>query len=181
MAVAFSMLIFDSRLNVINLTMKLLMGAVLSICLISITPPVFNRLISFAYKVIRKKNLEREHLASGKTIGKGASLYVVGALCNGLSLFFIAKAVDPSLSYHNLAFVMGAGNLAAAASMLAVFAPSGIGVREGIQLVLLSVIMPKELALLVVIMTRLWSVSMDFIFFALSKGISTIARPSATE
>lgn len=56
--------------------------------------------------------------------------------------------------------------------MLAIFAPSGIGVREGIQLVLFSLIMPKELALAVTIITRLWSVGMDFVFFGLSRLIA---------
>ncbi len=67
---------------------------------------------------------------------------------------------------------MGAASLAGAASMLAIFAPSGIGVREGIQLVLFSLIMPKELALAVTIITRLWSVGMDFVFFGLSRLIA---------
>lgn len=173
MAVAFLMLIFDSRLDVIDIKLKLLMAGILAVCAIAMLPPVFNRLISFAYKLLRRKTLEREHLASGATITKGASLYTVGALLSGLSLFFIAKAVYPGLSYHNLFFVMGAGNLAAAASMLAVFAPSGLGVREGIQLVLLSLIMPKEFALLVTVLTRLWSVVIDFLFFGLSKSVAT--------
>lgn len=180
MAVAFVMLIFDSRLNVISVQMKLAMVGVLAACIIAILPPVFNRLMAIAYRLIRKKTFEREHYASGGTITKGASLYVIGALLSGLSLFMIAKAVYPSLSYHNLFFVMGAGNLAAAASMLAIFAPSGLGVREGIQLVLLSLIMPKELALLVTVLTRLWSVILDFVFFGLSKAISSSISTSAT-
>jgi uncharacterized membrane protein YbhN (UPF0104 family) len=135
-------------------------------------PPVFNRIVSVAYRLLRHKVLDKEHLASGGTILKGVLLYGIGGLVNGVSFFFIAKAVDPSLSYHNMTFVMATGNLATAASMLAIFAPSGIGVREGIQLVLLSAIMPKELALLVTITTRLWGVVMDIIFFGVSRLLS---------
>jgi uncharacterized membrane protein YbhN (UPF0104 family) len=100
---------------------------------------------------------------------RGASLYLADAVVNGLSLFFIAKAVDPSLAYGNIVFAMGAASLAGAASMLAVFAPSGLGVREGIQLVLFSLIMPKDLALAVTVITRLWSVAMDLAFFGISR------------
>lgn len=178
MGVACFMLLLDSRLNVISLNLKILMGCVLAACVICIIPPIFNRLVSFAYKVFRKKTIAREHLPSSSTIFKGASLYVVGALLNGLSLFFIAKAIFPNLSYHDLPFVMGAGNLAGAAGMLAIFAPSGIGVREGIQLVLLSAIMPRELALLVVVLTRLWGVTMDLLFFGSGKLISYL-KPGA--
>jgi uncharacterized membrane protein YbhN (UPF0104 family) len=103
-------------------------------------------------------------------------VFSLALLVFDLALFFVAKAVDPSLSYHNIAFVMGAGSLAGAASMLAIFAPSGLGVREGIQLVLFSLIMPKELALAVTIITRLWIVAIDFAFFALSRLIA--GKPS---
>lgn len=173
MAVAIAMLMFDSRLDVINGKLKLLMLVALAGCVIAVLPPIFNRIVSFVYRLMRHEKLQEEHLASAKTVAKGASLYAVGAVIGGLSLFFIAKAIDPSLPYHNIWFVMGAGNLAGAASMLAFFAPSGLGVREGIQLALLSVIMPTELALLVTVVTRLWGVAMDFIFFGLGKLIVT--------
>jgi uncharacterized membrane protein YbhN (UPF0104 family) len=172
MALAFLMLLFDRRLNVVKIDTKLLMAAVLAGCIIAILPPVFNRLMAFAYRLIKHQPLGAENVASSTTILKGVGLYAVGGLLNGLSLFFIAKGVYPSLSYHDLLFVMGVGNLASAASMLAIFAPSGLGVREGIQLVLLSIIMPKEFALLVTVITRLWGVAMDFVFFGLSKWLT---------
>jgi len=121
---------------------------------------------------VRRKTLDPEHLATFQTVLWGTSLYLANAIVNGLSLFFIAKGVDPSLAYSNILFAMGAASLAGAASMLAIFAPSGLGVREGIQLVLFSLIMPKELALAVTIITRLWSVGIDFVFFGLSKLIA---------
>jgi hypothetical protein len=176
MAVAIAMLMFDSRLDVIDDKLKLLMVVALISCVVAVLPPVFNRIVSLAYRLIRHERLHYEHLASTRTVAQGAFLYSVGAIAGGLSLFFIAKAVDPSLSYHNIWFVMGAGNLAGAASMIAVFAPSGLGVREGIQLALLSVIMPTELALLVTVITRLWGVLMDFVFFGLSRWLMQTLR-----
>ena len=172
MGVAIVMLMFDSRLDVVDDKLKLLMVLALAGCVIAVLPPVFNRIVSLAYRLIRRDRLHSEHLADPRPVAQGAFLYGVGAIAGGLSLFFIAKAVDPSLSYHNIWFVMGAGNLAGAASMLAVFAPSGLGVREGIQLALLSVIMPTELALLVTVITRLWGVVMDFVFFGLSRLVN---------
>jgi len=167
-----ALLVFDKRLDVLGNDFKALMIAVGLAGIVILSPAVFNRLVSLAYQKLRRKKLEAEHLVSGKTVLRGTALYLVDAIINGLSLFFIAKAVDPSLAYHNMIFAMGAGSLAGAASMLAVFAPSGLGVREGIQLVLFSLITPKELALAVTIITRLWSVSIDIIFFALSRMIA---------
>jgi uncharacterized membrane protein YbhN (UPF0104 family) len=169
---ALALLIFDKRLNVLGAGFKALMVGVAVVGIIVLIPAVFNRLIRFAYKLIRHKDVEAEHLATNQTILRGTSLYLVNSLINGTSLFFIAKGVDPALAYHNITFAMGAASLAGAASMLALFAPGGIGVREGIQLVLFSLIMPKELALAVTIMTRLWSVGIDFVFFGLSRLIA---------
>lgn len=174
MAVAFAVLLFDSRLNIVSGTLKLLMVGVLAACVVAIFPPVFNRLISIAYKLLRKKKIDAEDLASNKTIVQGASLYIIGALLSGTALFFIAKAVYPPLGYDNLLYVLGVSNLAGALGMLAIFAPSGIGVREGILLALLSVVMPAEYALLVTITSRIWDVAMDGIFFGTTRLSSLI-------
>jgi uncharacterized membrane protein YbhN (UPF0104 family) len=167
-----ALLVFDRRLDVLGGGFKLLMIGVALFGIIVTMPAIYNRVVSRAYKLLRGKTIDAENMITRHTIMQGASLYLFDAIINGFALFFIAKAVDPSLSYHNIAFVMGAASLAGAASMLAVFAPSGLGVREGIQLVLFSLIMPKELALAVTIITRLWTVGIDFVFFALSRLIA---------
>lgn len=167
-----ALLVFDKRLDVLGGGFKALMLAVAAAGIVVIAPPIYNRIVGLAYKVLRRKSLDAENRATTGTIVQGASLYLADALINGLSLFFIAKAVDPSLAYSNLVFAMGAGSLAGAASMLAIFAPSGLGVREGIQLVLFSLIMPRELALAVTVVTRLWSVGIDFLFLGTSRLIA---------
>lgn len=172
MAVSFMMLMFDSRLDVIDINYKIIMITVLVGCVVSVYPPVFNKIISIIYKLFKKKVFDKEHYVNNKTIVKGATMYAVGALLSGLSLFFVAKSIYPSLDYSSVFFVMGTGNLAGVIGMLAIFAPSGIGVREGVQLALLSLIMPTELALLVTITTRLWGVVMDLVFFGIAKAQS---------
>ncbi len=166
---ALALLAFDPRLDVISNEIKLVILLAIIGCIIALIPQVFNRLIAKAYKLIKKKDFSHEHYASGKTIGKGFLLYTVGALLSSISLFFIAKAVYPSLGYDQLLFVMGVGTLSGAVSMVAIFAPSGLGVREAIQLTLLSLIMPTEYALVITIVTRLWSVLTDFLFLITTK------------
>jgi uncharacterized membrane protein YbhN (UPF0104 family) len=168
--VALGLIAFDTRLDVVAPEIKVGFIILAILCLVILIPPVFNLFISSAYKLIKKKVLEPGHLASSKTILKGFTLYVIGSLLAGLSLFFIAKTVYPALPYNQLSFVIGVSTLASAVSMLAIFAPGGIGVRESIQLVLLSIIMPTEFALVVTIATRLWSVVIDLMFFTLAKA-----------
>lgn len=176
MASAFLLLIIDPRLGIIDERLKITIAVIIVLCAAVMIPAIFNRLIGLAYKLLRKKTLAQEDMANSTTILKGASLYVFGAILSGLSLFFIAKAVYPELAYENMLFVMGAANLASAASMLAFFSPSGLGVREGIQLVLLALIMPMELALVVTVVMRLWSIVIDFLFFGLGAIIRKIFR-----
>ncbi|MEJ0072835.1 MAG: lysylphosphatidylglycerol synthase domain-containing protein [Candidatus Saccharibacteria bacterium] len=122
-----ALLIFDKRLDVLGDGFKLLMVLVAIAGIVILIPSVFNRLVSKAYRLLRHKILPAEHLATSQTIIRGTALYLVDALINGVALFFIAKAVDPSLAYSNMVFAMGAASLAGAASMLAVFAPGGLG------------------------------------------------------
>ena len=134
-------------------------------------PRVFNKALSIVYKFAKKKVFSSEHHVTGKILFRGVELYTAGTVLSSLSLFFIAKAVYPDLGYDQILFVMGVGTLSGAISMLAVFAPGGIGVREGIQLVLLSLIMPTEIALIITVVTRLWSVAVDLLFFAISRSL----------
>jgi len=177
-----ALLAFDHRLDVLGSGFKWLMLSVAFVGIVTITPPIYNRIVGLAYKLMRHKPISPDDLATNKTILQGASLYLVDALIAGLSLFFVAKGVYPALGYDNIAFAMGAASLAGAASMLAIFAPSGLGVREGIQLVLFSLIMPTELALAVTIITRLWSVGVDFAFWGTSRLVAgtrqTLQAPS---
>lgn len=172
LVLSFGILLFDPRLDILGKDFKFLMGAVLIACIVCLIPKIFNFFVSLAYRILRRQKIEAEHLATTGVIVKGSLLYAIGAVVNAISLFYIAKAVYAPLPYNEIVFVMGVGTLASAASMLAIFAPSGIGVREGIQLALLSLIMPPEQALVVTIFTRLISIVTDLLFF----GVAGIAH-----
>lgn len=176
LAISLILLVSDKRLDIIGSEYKFLMVLALIGCFVSLLPPVFNFFVALAYRIFKKKKLDLEHYASARTISTGAAMYTLGAFINGFSLFFIAKAMYPDLGYEQLSLVIGVGTLAGAVSMLAVFAPSGLGVREGIQLALLSLIMPTEIALLVTIATRLLSLVCDGCFYGLSYLLKSTPR-----
>ena len=50
----------------------------------------------------------------------------------------------------------GALAISSTLGLLALFAPSGLGVREGVLVYLLSLIMPSTVAVILSILTRLW-------------------------
>jgi uncharacterized membrane protein YbhN (UPF0104 family) len=170
------MLAADPRLDVVAPSVKTAMILVVIVGILCLIPAVFNRLVGFAYQRVRRQRLPHEHHATTSVVLKGAAMYAVGALISGLSLFFVAKTVDPTLGYAELLFIMGAGNLAGAVSMLAVFTPSGLGVREAIQLILLSLVMPTEFAILVTVLTRLMGVGMDAGFLGLTTLVKRLGK-----
>ncbi|HEU0266338.1 MAG TPA: lysylphosphatidylglycerol synthase domain-containing protein, partial [Candidatus Saccharimonadaceae bacterium] len=176
LVLSFALLVFDARLNKVSTDFKVLMTVVLIGCIICLIPPVFNFFVALAYRVLRHKTLEREHYANTQTILRGAGMYMVAAIINGFALYYIAKGVYGPLDYSQILFVMGVGTLAGAASMLAIFAPSGIGVREGIQLTLLSIIMPASFALIITVFTRIVSIITDLLFFGLASGADRITK-----
>jgi glycosyltransferase 2 family protein len=174
MGSALALLLLDSRFQSIDITQRLAISGALLLCIVALVPYVFNMLVSLVYRIVKRKSFPKEHYVTGGLVIRGSLLYLAWSLLGGLSLFFIAKTFYPALGYSDLFFVMGVSNLAGALSMLAFFAPSGLGVREGIQLALLSLIIPTEIALVITIATRLWSVLVDFIFFGLAKIIQRI-------
>ncbi len=143
--------------------------------IIVLLPAVFNRLFGLAFRLVRRQPVDPQSLPTFGTIGTGAGLYVVGAMLAGLSMFLVARSLDPSLGWAELTYLIAAMNLASAVSMLAIFAPSGIGVREAILVLLLGVVMSPELALLTAIVLRIWSIIADFAFLGLALAVDRLA------
>jgi uncharacterized membrane protein YbhN (UPF0104 family) len=162
------MLAIDPHVQSLGRTWVWLLLAAAIAGLVVVYPPVFNRVIRFGYSKVRKQDLAHEHLPDTKTIGKGIGAFAVSSVLSGLSFYFVAAAVDPTLNAGSLAFIIGASNLASALSMLAVFAPAGLGVREGIQLAMLLLVMPAEQALVATVLMRVWSIVMDALFAAIA-------------
>jgi glycosyltransferase 2 family protein len=158
-------LLIDNRSDALDSGIKVLLWVTLGLLLVVLYPKIFNGILGIGIKFIKKQSFPSEHHVNGKIVFTGAALYTIGAAINGIGLFFIAKAFYPDLPYADLLFVISSGTLAGALGMLAIFAPSGIGVRDGIQLALLSIIIPPEFALLITIATRLIDVVADLLFY----------------
>ena len=178
-AIAFSILVVDTRTDFIDPWIRLALFGVLVACIISITPAVFNRVLAFIYKVLRKKEFDTSHHIDGATIFTGVKLYTIASAAGGISLFLVAKAVYPEIAWQDFLYIFGVSNLANAFSMLAIFAPSGIGVKEGIQVLLLSAIMPVEIALSIAVISRIWSIAVDFIFYGSAASNKAYRRKSS--
>ena len=154
----------------------ILISIILIFSILTLYPKNFNRIIKIIYKIIKKKEFKNEHKVTNKSVYYGAFLFLIGTIINGISFFFVAKSLYPQLGYENMLFILSASNLASAISMVAIFAPSGVGVREGIQIAMLSAVMPIQIATVIAIFTRIWSISIDFIFYGINALLTKLNK-----
>lgn len=176
MVVSMLLLGFDPRLDVVPFAYKILMIIFAGVLLLMLTPAIFNRLLSLAYYVAKKREPNREMLINEKAVIRSFILYALGSFVIGLSEFFISRTIDPNLPWHDFWFIVGAFNLAGALGMIAIGVPSGLGVRDGAILLLLSAILPKEIALAITVTSRLWGAFADIVFFGVTALVHRLGK-----
>jgi uncharacterized membrane protein YbhN (UPF0104 family) len=140
--------------------------------LVALSPPIFNRLASKGYRIIKKSSLEKKYFITLGPLLKIAGLYLLVHSLSALPIYFLFRAVGIDLSFIQLLYVAGAFIFAGAIGTMALFVPSGLGVREGVILLLLANVLPAEESLIIVIVLRLWSVVLDLLYWALSYFIA---------
>ncbi len=146
---------------------------------IVIQPKVFTALVNKLMKLLKKQPIEEDNRTSLKLNIKGIALYSIGAFITGFAVFILANSITALDSYSDMLYIMGASNLAAVIGMMAIFVPSGLGVREITFVALLTVVMPVEQAVFLSIVSRLWSVLVDLLFYAI--GYVTNRKNSSTQ
>lgn len=176
LAVGLALVAVDPRFGSLSSEAVVLTVVALVVCVVALVPPVFRFLMDLAYRVVRRRRLPASDRPDGRTIVTGGLLYVAGTFITGVSYYFVARAVYADLGWADVAYVVGSASIASAISLLAVFAPGGIGVREGVQVLLLSALMPTEAAVLITVVTRLWSVLVDVLFFGAAWSWARVAR-----
>ncbi|WP_146927429.1 lysylphosphatidylglycerol synthase domain-containing protein [Cellulomonas xylanilytica] len=173
--VGLALLVVDPRLDAIGPRATQLTVVAAVLCLVALAPPVLSRLLNLAHRLVLKRPMPPGDRPTWSMVLSGGSLYILGTLLTGASYFLVARSVYADLPWSDLAYVVGAASIASAVSLLAFFAPGGIGVREGIQVLFLSALMPVETAVVITVLTRLWSIAVDVLFL----GVTTLLRRGA--
>ena len=121
--------------------------------IIVLHPRLLGGLIAMTARVIRRRPFQvtMGYLETLRILG----LYVLNWLVFGVALYLLIRSfypVQPSL----IVYLAGAFSFAGMVGILAVFAPSGLGVRDGLLALFLCQVMPTGVALLAAIVTRVW-------------------------
>jgi hypothetical protein len=158
----------DPRLDVISVEGKMIMLGLAGACILVLMPPAFNMIVHKAYVIVRRNEPDSNIKLSGKVALKSILFYWVGALLSGTSFFLLAKAVYPDISLELYLYCVGAYNLAGAVGMITPIVPSGIGVRDGALLAMLTLVLPAEIAVALTVLSRLWSIVVDILFLGIA-------------
>lgn len=134
---------------------------------------VFYTLLNLTTRVLKKKPFKESDFLSSSRLVAYQMGYLLPRLLNGIGFVFIVSSllpVEPSM-YIGLAATY---ILASIIGLLAIFVPGGLGVREAIIVLLLSVYFPIEQAIIVALVTRLYATVADIgvalIYLIFNKG-----------
>jgi len=121
---------------------------------ICINPKIINFFLRLVGKLIKKNDIEIPF--SYFQMIKVIVLFILNWLIVGCGFYLLACSIYP-LGIEHMLYVGGVFGLAAIIGIISIFAPSGIGVREGIMVLGLTLIMPEEYAVIIGIVSRLWA------------------------
>jgi uncharacterized membrane protein YbhN (UPF0104 family) len=126
-------------------------------------PRLLNWAIATVLRVLRREPLERQ--LSGRAVLSATVLFIAAWVCSGLHVLVLARATstDYETSQLLLATVSGFA-LASSLAMFSVVLPAGVGVREGVLVLILAPVTSTSAATAVVVISRFLTVAADVLF-----------------
>jgi glycosyltransferase 2 family protein len=152
----------------------LLAAAVVASLVVVLQPRVLVPLANYLLRVVRRPQISADALLSGRQIGVSLIGYAVAHVVNGLA-FVLVLAALPGGDISPL-LAVAAYTLAGVIGSAAIFVPSGIGVREGVVVGLLSSAIGPEQALMAAATARALSVVADLVPLAALGLVALLLR-----
>lgn len=135
--------------------------------------PLFYWLLNTIFARLGKDPFRKEDFLSSKKLFQYQIGYLLPRILNGIAFVFICISLVPIEPSMYLGLI-AAYTFASIVGLLAIFVPSGIGVREGVVVLLITAYVPVEQAVVLAIVSRLYvtiaDVGVAAVYAALSKG-----------
>ncbi len=134
------------------------------LCLV-LWPRLLNWLIATVLRVLRREPLERQ--LSGRAVLGASTLFIAAWICSGLHAWVLARATATGTAYDGSTLALATISGFALASSLAMFSvvlPAGVGVREGLLVLMLAPVTSTSAATAVVVLSRFLTVMSDVLF-----------------
>ena len=132
---------------------KLALFILLILFFIVVHPTVISKLSNIPLRIFKKEPLTLN--IKYRDILQLILLFIVNWIIVGIGFYVLVYSFYP-IDLQYLFYVSGAFGLSVIIGILSLFAPAGIGVREGVMIFALSLIMPESAAVVVSVISRLW-------------------------
>lgn len=130
-------------------------------------------LIALVFRILQPllKNIENQVTTHIKSLNNGSLIIVSIGYCfswliQGVAFYFLIISLKPDLQFSGI--IIFTYVTAWLTGFIAIFSPSGIGVRESIMILLLSLNMSTTEATVVSILARVWSTSVEILITLIS-------------
>ncbi|MEK7524083.1 MAG: lysylphosphatidylglycerol synthase domain-containing protein [Patescibacteria group bacterium] len=150
------------KFSVIGTIIISLLGVVLLI------PKVFYAIINLYLKLAKREPIHATGHAKFAELLFLQIVYLIGMFGVGLAQVLFLKSFT-HVSPHQFPLLISIGSFSYVASILAIFTPGGLGVREGIWYLALKGISAPHIAIIFALASRIWTVVAEalFLFIAL--------------
>lgn len=129
--------------------------------MIVIHPRIVNALLGFLERFMKGKDLQIP--ISYPQLLSVVALFICNWVLVGTGFYLLVCSIYP-IPASQFLFAGGIFGLAVIIGMVTFFAPSGLGVREGILALGLGMIMPEEYALIISLLARIWATAAELLF-----------------
>ncbi|GGL28974.1 flippase-like domain-containing protein [Phycicoccus endophyticus] len=163
--VSLVLLALDPRIGEISTALRWLVVLGALVLLLVMTPPVFNRLLAVMFRLLKRGSLVE---VGWPVIGTTLTMYGAVQLVSGLANALLVCAILPGTEASDMLFLMGAFGFSAVIGMLTPLVPSGLGTRDASLAVLLLLVMSPPEAALVVLVSRVWNLALDVVFWVVT-------------
>lgn len=143
--------------------------------LILLIPEIFYFFINLYLRIVKREPIQKHERVSFLKLLLLQINYALGMFLLGLSQLFFLQAFAPVGKEH-FPVLMSIGAFSYVASILAIFTPSGLGVREGVWYLALKGITAPHIAIIYAFVSRLWTIVIEAILLFLSLPILWVRR-----
>lgn len=142
--------------------------------IVALCPHIFLGICNFVLRLIKRPRLDISLTFRQMIL---PVCFVTGqCLATGVVTWCMARTLSPSIDLYSMPLMVSVTALAGALGILALFAPAGLGVVEGVYLLTLSPLIGPEMAALLSICLRLLQTTADILMAFV--GMLFIVRPS---
>jgi glycosyltransferase 2 family protein len=133
-------------------------------CLLFVYPPLLQFIMNIFFRIFKKEKITLA-VSFGKVIVT-LFLYLINWLVFGWAFYFFINSFYP-LPVNYYFFSTGAFAIAGIIGFISVFAPAGLGVREGVLIFTLSFILTAAVSSLISLISRIWITICEILLFSI--------------